>query len=95
MFLFKGEMNVTMAMLQSKKVHLERDEFELEEIAYALSEAKEEGKMKVFIVHQQQEPLTGMVIKMDANTKLIHIQNEAGDVYKVHFLDILEVLSAE
>lgn len=42
-----------MAMLQLKKVHLERDEFELEEIAYALSEAKEEGKIKVFIVHQQ------------------------------------------
>lgn len=47
-------------------MHLERDELELEEIAYALSEAKEEGKIKVFIVHQQQEPLTGMVMKMDA-----------------------------
>ncbi|MEY9979084.1 hypothetical protein ABH968_004046 [Lysinibacillus sp. RC79] len=34
-------------------------------------------------------------MKMDANTKLIHIQNDLGDVHKVHFLDILEVANAE
>ncbi|WP_193767145.1 YolD-like family protein [Lysinibacillus parviboronicapiens] len=71
--------------------HLDRDEFELEEIAYALTEAKEEQKYKVFSVYKKDEPLTGMVTNMDANTKLIHIKDKYMDIHKVHFLDILNV----
>ncbi|MFF5994302.1 YolD-like family protein [Lysinibacillus sp. KU-BSD001] len=71
--------------------HLDRDEFELEEIANVLSEAMEEKQYKVFTIYKKDEPLKGIVTKMDANTKLIHIQNKWGDMYKVHFLDILSV----
>ncbi|UPW82304.1 YolD-like family protein [Lysinibacillus sp. Ag94] len=71
--------------------HLERDEFELEEIAYTLTESMQESKNKVFSVYKKDEQLTGMVTKMDANTKLIHIKDKHMDIHKVHFLDILNV----
>ncbi|MGE8004060.1 YolD-like family protein [Lysinibacillus sp. NPDC093216] len=71
--------------------HLDRDEFELEEIAYSLTEAMQESKNKVFSVYKQDEQLTGMVTKMDANTKLIHIKDKYMDIHKVHFLDILSI----
>ena len=71
--------------------HLKRDEFELEEIAYALTEAMEESSEKVFTIYKKDEPLEGIVTKMDANTKLIHIKDRYMNVYKVHFLDILSV----
>ena len=71
--------------------HLDRDEFDLEEIAYTLTEAMEESKDKVFSIYKKDEPLTGMVTKMDANTKLIHIKDKMMDIHKVHFLDILSV----
>lgn len=75
--------------------HLDRDEFELEEIAYALTEAKEEGEYKAFAIYKREELLTGIVTKMDANTKLIHIQDKFRDMHKVHFLDILDVRNLE
>ncbi|MFJ6210617.1 YolD-like family protein [Lysinibacillus sp. NPDC092081] len=71
--------------------HLDRDEFDLEEIAYTLSEAHEENKTKIFTIYKKDEPLTGMVTKMDANTKLIHIKDKYMNIHKVHFLDILSV----
>ena len=71
--------------------HLVRDEFELEEIANALNEAKEEGERKVFSTYKRDDVLEGIVIKLDANTKLIHIKDKYMDVHKVHFLDILKV----
>ena len=71
--------------------HLIRDEFELEEIAQALNEAKEENSIKIFSVYKRGEPIRGTVIKMDTNTKLIHIQSEMQVIHKVHFLDILSV----
>lgn len=75
--------------------HLKRDEFELEEIANALNEAKEEGERKVFSIYKKDEPIEGTVTKMDANTKLIHITDQYMTVHKVHFLDILKVSNAE
>ncbi|MGN4127605.1 YolD-like family protein [Lysinibacillus sphaericus] len=74
-----------------EKKHLDRDEFDLEEIANALTEAKEENKYRVFSIYKREEPLTGMVTNMDANTKLIHIKDKYMDIHKVHFLDILNV----
>ncbi|MEY9976603.1 YolD-like family protein [Lysinibacillus sp. RC79] len=71
--------------------HLDRDEFDLEEIAYTLSGSQEENKTKVFTIYKKGEPLTGMVTKMDANTKLIHIKDKYMDIHKVHILDILSV----
>ena len=71
--------------------YLKRDEFELEEIAYALTEAMEESSEKVFTIYKKDEPLEGIVTKMDGNTKLIHIKDKYMNVHKVHFLDILSV----
>lgn len=71
--------------------HLKRDEFELEELAYSLTEAMEESSEKVFTIYKKDEPLEGIVIKMDGNTKLIHIKDKYLNVHKVHFLDILTV----
>ncbi|MFP7199660.1 YolD-like family protein [Lysinibacillus halotolerans] len=71
--------------------HLTRDEFELEEIAYALSEAIEQKSMKIFTIYKQENPLKGIVTKMDGNTKLIHIKDEMHEVHKIHFLDILNI----
>ena len=75
--------------------HLVRDEFELDELAVTLGEAKEEGARKIFSIYKSDEPLEGIVTKMDANTKLIHIKDKYMDVHKVHFLDILQVSNAE
>lgn len=75
--------------------HLSRDEFELEELAITLNEAKEESKLKVFTIYKEDEPLEGIITKMDANTKLIHIKDKFMDVHKVHFLDILKVSDTE
>lgn len=75
--------------------HLKRDEFELEEIANALNEAKEEGEYKVFSIYKREEPIEGIITKMDPNTKLIHIKDKLMNIYKIHFLDILQVSNAE
>lgn len=100
MFLFiKG--GIGMAAVPKEKSskkepkHLKRDEFELEEIANALNEAKEEGAHKVFSIYKSDELLEGTITKMDANTKLIHIKDKYMTVHKVHFLDILKVSDTE
>ncbi|GLC88989.1 YolD-like family protein [Lysinibacillus piscis] len=71
--------------------HPTRDEFELEELATVLTEAMEEKAYKNFAIYKKDELLTGVVVKMDANTKLIHIQDKYSNIYKIHFLDILSV----
>lgn len=71
--------------------HLDRDEFELEEMAYTLIDVIEGKKTKAFTIHKREEPLTGTVTKMDANTKLIHIKDKYMNIHKVHFLDILKI----
>ncbi|TBV84315.1 YolD-like family protein [Lysinibacillus sp. OL1] len=71
--------------------HPERDEFDLEELGYSLSEALEDCKFRMFAVYNKSGSLEGKVTKMDPNTKMIHIQDKYMDVHKVHFLDILSV----
>ncbi|SPT98449.1 YolD-like protein [Lysinibacillus capsici] len=71
--------------------HPDRDEFDLEEIANTLTEAMGEKQTKAFTIYKWDEPLTGTVTKMDANTKLIHIKDKYMNIHKVHFLDILKI----
>lgn len=71
--------------------HPDRDEFDLEEIANALTETMDEKQTKVFSVYKWDETLEGTVTKMDANTKLIHIKDKYMNIHKVHFLDILKI----
>lgn len=75
--------------------HLPRDEFELEDLAYTLNEAMGEGIYRVFNVYKRDEPLVGIINKMDGNTKLVHIQDRWREVHRVHFLDILDVKNFE
>lgn len=75
--------------------HPDRDEFDLEEIANALTEAMEENQTKIFSIYKRDEPLEGTVTKMDANTKLIHIKDKYMNIHKVHFLDILSISDTE
>lgn len=75
--------------------HPDRDEFDLEEIANALTEAMEEKQTKVFSIYKLDEPLEGAITKMDANTKLIHIKDKYMNIHKVHFLDILSISDTE
>lgn len=75
--------------------HPERDEFELEELGYNLSEAMEDGRYRMFAVYNKSGSLEGKVTKMDASTRLIHIQDKFRDIHKVHFFDILSVSNSE
>ncbi len=75
--------------------HMDRDEFDLEEIAYALTEAMENNQIKAFTIYKKEDQLIGTVTKMDANTKLIHIKDKYYNIHKVHFLDILSILDTE
>jgi len=67
-----------------------RDEFELEEIANSLTEAHTEKNEVILTVWNREEPVTGVVTKMDGNTKLIHIENGM-DRVKIPFMNILKV----
>lgn len=67
-----------------------RDEFELEEIANNLTEAHTEKSEVLLTVWKREEPVTGVVTKMDGNTKLIHIENGI-ERAKIPFMDILKV----
>ena len=71
--------------------HPDRDEFDLAEIANTLMEAMDGNQIKIFSIYKWEEPLTGEVTKMDANTKLIHIKDKYMNIHKVHFLDILKI----
>lgn len=71
--------------------HLPRDEFDLEEIAYTLTESMKENKVYTYTIYKHDELLEGTVVKMDANTKLIHIKDRYMGIHKIHFLDILKV----
>jgi len=75
--------------------HPDRDEFELEEIANALTKAMAEKQIKDFSVYKRDENLEGTITKMDANTKLIHIKDRYMGIHKVHFLDILSISDTE
>lgn len=67
-----------------------RDEFELEEIASSLTEAYEEKNEILLTVWKREDQVRGKVVKMDGNTKLIHIENFT-ETIKVPFMDILFV----
>ncbi|MGN7938481.1 YolD-like family protein [Metabacillus sp. 22489] len=67
-----------------------RDEFELEEIANTLTEALEDKSELRLTVWKREDPVRGKIVKMDGNTKLIHIENFT-ETIKVPFMDILFV----
>lgn len=66
-----------------------RDDFELEELAEKISEAKEGSKRLRFVVWRREELIEGIVAKLDATTQSVHIRDRDGDMMKVLFIDIL------
>lgn len=84
-------MGVKMAK-KSKPQRPTRDEFELEELGNSLVEAYEE-KNEVILTIWQKDPVQGKIIKMDGQTKLIHVESRFEKV-KIPFMDILKVSSA-
>lgn len=83
-------MDLTKPKKIKKPARPTRDEFELEEIANTLTEALEEKNELRLTVWRREDPVRGKVVKMDGNTKLIHIENFT-ETIKVKFMDILIV----
>jgi len=71
-----------------------RDEFELEELADRLAEAKQESEEVILTVWGREERVQGYIDAMDARTKLVHI-TKYGDVVKIPFMDIMRVSNPE
>lgn len=67
-----------------------RDEFELEELADQLTEAKREEIEVVLTVWGREEAFRGTITEMDARTTLVHVFRN-GETVKVPFLDVMRV----
>jgi len=74
---------------KSKEGRPKRDDFELEELAEKIGEAKEGSKRLRFVVWRREELIEGTVTKLDAATQSVHIKDGDGDTIKVLFIDIL------
>lgn len=67
-----------------------RDEFELEELGERLVEAKQEDSTVVLTIWDEPEPVRGRIVKLDARTRLVHVQT-LEKLAKLPFLDIMRV----
>ncbi len=76
---------------KSKPQKPTRDEFELEELGNMLIEAyQEKNLVDLTIWKKGQFQVQGKIIKMDGQTKLIHVESGL-ETIKIPFMDILEV----
>lgn len=76
---------------KSKPQKPTRDEFELEELGNMLIEAyQEKNLVNLTIWKKGQFQVQGKIIKMDGQTKLIHVESGL-ETIKIPFMDILEV----
>lgn len=79
---------------KSKDKRPTRDEAILEEIGESLVEAKQEENEVVLTVWGLDEPVSGLIVGLDARTRLVHVQKH-GEITKVPFMDIMKVGSPE
>ncbi|MGG3800475.1 YolD-like family protein [Metabacillus fastidiosus] len=77
---------------KSKPQRPSRDEFEIEELGNSLVEAYEEEN-EVILTVWQKDPVQGKIVKLDGQTKMVHLQSETETV-RVKFIDILKMESA-
>lgn len=68
-----------------------RDEYQLEELGERLVEAKEEETELLLEVWGEDHEVRGRVVKLDARTRKVHVEESLGDVRKIPFLDIMNV----
>ena len=80
-------------MAKTKAKRPTRDEFELEELGERLTESKAEETKVSLRVWGEEEPVIGVIVKMDARTRTVHIENR-GETIKVPFLDVMYVGNA-
>ncbi|GIO33147.1 hypothetical protein J2TS6_42880 [Paenibacillus albilobatus] len=66
-----------------------RDDFELQELAEQLDEARESRTQLSFTIWRKPNTVKGIVTKMDPGTQRVHIQTSYEGILKVPFLDIL------
>ncbi|UOE57956.1 YolD-like family protein [Cytobacillus oceanisediminis] len=78
---------------KSKPQRPSRDDFELEELGNQLVEAHNEKTEVTLIVFKKEEQVQGKIVKLDGQTKLIHVES-GYETIKIPFLDILKVESA-
>lgn len=71
-----------------------RDEFVLEELGERLVEAQQEETELQLIVWNWEEPVRGKIAKMDARTKMVHMEYQ-GVLTKVPFMDIMQITNSE
>ena len=71
-----------------------RDEAILEEIGERLIETMNEESEVVLTVWGLEDPVQGVIVALDARTKLVHVQKR-GDLVKVPFMDIMRVSNPE
>lgn len=75
---------------KSKDSRPSRDDFELQELAEQLAEAKENAAPLNFTLWRKMEKVQGVVVDMDPRTQRVHIQTRYSGVLKVLFIDILK-----
>lgn len=80
---------------KQKETRPKRDEFELEELAEKLDYAKEERKQLILSVWKKDDPISGVIEKLDSRTKLVHVKERYGSLIKIPFIDILRAADPE
>jgi len=77
----------TMGKTEPKKPKL--DEWELEELAYKLQEAKERGKRLTLTVWGRGT-VEGKIEKLVPETKMVYVRTMLGETIRVPFFDIVK-----
>jgi len=84
--------NLNIATKPEKPKRPTRDEFELEELATRLGDAKQEDEEVVLTVWGMDDIVQGRIDDMDPRTGMVHVL-KYGEVTKVKFMDIMNVES--
>ncbi|MEC0089308.1 YolD-like family protein [Paenibacillus macquariensis] len=72
-----------------------RDDFELEELAEKIGEAKESSKRLRFVVWRNNDLIEGIVTELEPATQRVHIQTRDNGLLKILFIDILRADNIE
>ncbi|GIO33283.1 hypothetical protein J2TS6_44240 [Paenibacillus albilobatus] len=80
---------------KTKSSRPSRDDFELQELAEKLEEAKESNARLNLTVWRMPEQVQGTIDKLDPGTQRVHIQTRFDGMLKVPFIDILSAERVE
>ncbi|MEC0241952.1 YolD-like family protein [Paenibacillus dokdonensis] len=80
---------------KSKATRPTRDDFELQELAEKLEEAKENHTRLNLTVWRMPEQIQGMIDKLDSGTQKVHVQTRYDGLLKIPFIDIMKAFNVE